>query len=97
MPGSVHQGTKPFFGRYAYTVTPRYFDDAGSLQPIDDSLGGVAKIEVGPFQKKGLELGFTRGFVQSHYPAPGILPRGRQMNRVALFQQLKRGVPEFQM
>src|SRR5262249_4254353 len=33
VPGSVHQGTKPFFGPYTYTVTPRFFDNAKSMQP----------------------------------------------------------------
>ena len=26
VPGSAHQGLKPVFGTYQYTVTPRYFD-----------------------------------------------------------------------
>src|SRR5882672_9447249 len=30
VPGSAHQGTKPSFGKYRYTVTPRYFDDKQS-------------------------------------------------------------------
>jgi hypothetical protein len=65
VPGSVHQGTKPFFGPYTYVVTPRFFDDHGSLQPIDPGRSAAVNINVQPFQKMGLELGFTRGFTQS--------------------------------
>ena len=64
IPGSVHQGVKPFFGKYRYTVTPRYFKDK-SLQPIDKSLSVAVDVNVGPFRKNALELGFTRGFTQS--------------------------------
>jgi hypothetical protein len=52
-------------GPYTYTVTPRYFDDMNSLQPIDPGLSASVTITVQPFQKAGLELGFTRGFTQS--------------------------------
>jgi phosphatidylserine/phosphatidylglycerophosphate/cardiolipin synthase-like enzyme len=65
IPGSNHQGTKPFMGRYTYTVTPRFFDDKQSLQPIDPARSVSVKIDVVPFQKNGLALAFTRGFVQS--------------------------------
>ena len=65
VPGSVHQGTQPVVGPYTYTVTPRYFDDKNSLQPIDPGLSASVTITVQPFQKAGLELGFTRGFTQS--------------------------------
>jgi phosphatidylserine/phosphatidylglycerophosphate/cardiolipin synthase-like enzyme len=62
--GAVHQGIKPFFGTYTYTVTPRYFDN-GRLLPLDPSLSASLKIEVGEFTKGNLELGFTRGYTQS--------------------------------
>ncbi len=65
VPGSVHQGTKPFMGPYTYTVTPRFFNDEQSLLPIDPERGVAVTIDVQPFRKKGLELGFTRGFMQS--------------------------------
>src|SRR6478752_504974 len=65
VPGSVHQGTKPFMGDYTYTVTPRYFDDKGSLQPLDPALSASVTITVDGFEKNGVQLGFTRGFVQS--------------------------------
>ncbi len=64
VPGSVHQGTKPFYGKYAYTVTPRYFNN-GSLQAIDANLSVSVALKVCPFAKKKLRLGFTRGFTQS--------------------------------
>ena len=64
VPGAF-QGTKPPLGEYTYTVTPRFFDDAQSLQPIDTSQSVPVKVDVQPFTTKGLELGFTRGFTQS--------------------------------
>ncbi|HEY9156031.1 MAG TPA: phospholipase D-like domain-containing protein [Opitutaceae bacterium] len=65
VPGSLNQGTSPFYGAYQYTVTPRYFDDKGSLLAIDPSLNVTVQVNVGPFVKGSVELGFTRGFVQS--------------------------------
>lgn len=65
VPGSIHQGTKPFIGAYTYTVTPRYFDGKGSLQPIDRNLSLPKTVQVEPFEQKDLEVGFTRGFTQS--------------------------------
>jgi hypothetical protein len=65
VPGSLQQGTKPFFGPYIYTVTPRYFDGAGSLQPIDSKLSVDVRVDVKPFEKGAIEVGFTRGFTQS--------------------------------
>lgn len=63
VPGSFHQQT--VFGQYTYTITPRYFDDSQHLMALDTSLGVEVKIDVKPFLKGGLQLGFTRGFVQS--------------------------------
>jgi PLD-like domain len=65
VPGLVHQGTRPFFGPYTYTVTPRYFDAKGSLQAIDPALSVAVTLDVGPFAKGKIETGFTRGFIQS--------------------------------
>jgi PLD-like domain len=65
VPGSFHQGEKPFYGDYKYTVTPRYFDGNNKLKPLDKSLSVSLTIEVDGFTQKNLELGFTRGFVQS--------------------------------
>ncbi len=95
VPGSVHQGTKPFFGKYTYTVTPRYFDGNASLQPIDPTLSKAVDINVTPFKKDGLELGFTRGFVQSqafvhHF---GLKAAIRPKGRVLLFDtSVKSGI-----
>src|SRR3954453_18055242 len=49
VPGSVHQGLKPFYGTYTYVVTPRYFDDQASMDPLDPALGASVDIEVTPF------------------------------------------------
>ncbi len=65
VPGSVHQGLKPFMGKYTYTVTPRYFDAKKSLLPLDSDLSVSVKIDVIPFMKGSLRLGFARGFMQS--------------------------------
>jgi len=65
VPGQVHQGTAPYFGKYTYTVTPRYFDDKHSLMSLDPALSASATILVDGFSKNNLELGFTRGYVQS--------------------------------
>jgi hypothetical protein len=65
VPGSAHQGITPFYGSYSYAVTPRYFDSKGSLQALDQTLSATIRVDVSPFQKIGLELGFTRGFTQS--------------------------------
>lgn len=64
VPGSVHQGIKPFRGKYTYTVTPRYFDN-GALTPLDPKLSVSTAILVDSFVKQSVELGFTRGFQQS--------------------------------
>src|SRR5215467_7990623 len=65
VPGLVHQGLKPFFGPYTYTVTPRYFDANQHMQALDPSASASVHIDVVPFNKDGLQLGFTRGYVQS--------------------------------
>jgi hypothetical protein len=65
VPGFDHQGTMPFRGPYTYTATPRFFDDNQSLQPIDPSRSVSVTVDVVPFEKQGLELGFTRGYTQS--------------------------------
>ena len=65
VPGSFHQGNQVFFGKYTYTVTPRYFNNKNLLTTIDLSLSVAADIILAPFLKGNIELGFTRGFVQS--------------------------------
>jgi phosphatidylserine/phosphatidylglycerophosphate/cardiolipin synthase-like enzyme len=87
VPGSVHQGLKPFLGKYTYTVTARYFDEKHSLLPLDPELGVSVNVEVVPFEKKRLALGFTRGFTQSqafvrHF---GLKARIRPAGHVLLY------------
>src|SRR5436190_4118836 len=66
VPGTANQGPDPLYGKYKYTVTPRYFDDNDALTPLDADRSVAVSVEVSPFQtKKKLSLGFTRGFVQS--------------------------------
>jgi len=65
VPGSFHQGVDPHLGDYQYTVTPRYFDNGGSLLPLDPTKSVTLSVTVAPFAKGSLSLGFTRGFTQS--------------------------------
>lgn len=65
VPGSNHQGTKPFFGGYTYTVTPRYFDAKQSMQKLDSGLSVSVTLPMMPFAKGAVSVGFTRGFTQS--------------------------------
>lgn len=85
VPGSVHQGLKPFYGPYTYVVTPRYFDDRGSLRPLDPSSSEAIDIDVAPFETPSLELGFTRGYTQSqafvnHFGLKALIrPPGKEL------------------
>ena len=65
VPGTVHQGLTPVYGLYTYRVTPRYFDQRGSLKPLDAGLTVELKIEVGRYVSGHVAVGFTRGFTQS--------------------------------
>ena len=65
VPGSDHQGLKPPFGRYAYTVTPRYFDDQAHLLPLDPARSATVTIELDRLESAQAKLGFARGYVQS--------------------------------
>lgn len=64
VPGSFHQGDSPFYGVYTYTVTPRYFAN-GLLTALDATKSVAVDVQVQPFTLNQVELGFTRGFVQS--------------------------------
>lgn len=84
VPGQVHQGTKPVFGDYTYTVTPRFFDDNHSLKPLDNNLSASVTIEVDGFVKGNLTLGFARGYTQSqafvnHFGNAKVQPDNRQL------------------
>ena len=63
--GQYHQGLNPAVGLYKYTVTPRYFDNNGNMLALDATLSASVTIDVGPFKKGPLSLGFTRGYMQS--------------------------------
>lgn len=65
VPGNFHQGNSPAVGNYVYQVTPRYFDPAGGLQPIDPTQSVKVTLAVQPFVKGKISIAFTRGFVQS--------------------------------
>jgi len=84
IPGTFH-GTKPAFGAYVHTVTPRFFDDSQSLLPIDPGQSVATTVVVSPFQTKGLQLGFTRGFMQSqafvhHFGLKALFrPKGKNL------------------
>jgi hypothetical protein len=65
VPGSFHQGLTPFYGKYTYVVTPRYFDADGSLRPLESARSTPIDVNVAPFASGVLDLAFTRGYVQS--------------------------------
>jgi hypothetical protein len=65
VPGSVHQGVSPVYGPYRYAVTPRYLNEKGAMQPLDQRLTAAVTLEVGPLTDGPVALGFTRGYVQS--------------------------------
>jgi hypothetical protein len=95
VPGSVHQGLKPFRGKYTYTVTPRYFDAKKSLLPLDPSLSVSVGTHVVPFEKGNLRLGFARGFTQSqafvHHFGKNALIRPRTKDLLFDTSQLSGG------
>jgi phosphatidylserine/phosphatidylglycerophosphate/cardiolipin synthase-like enzyme len=64
VPGSFHQGEDPFYGIYTYTVTPRYFSNK-LLTTLDPTKSLSLDVMVQPYATPQVELGFTRGFVQS--------------------------------
>ncbi|MGZ5819540.1 MAG: phospholipase D-like domain-containing protein [Burkholderiaceae bacterium] len=85
VPGSFHGSPTPVWGPYTYTVVPRYFDEQGCLIAIDLALGVSIVVEVAPFVKDRLKLGFTRGYIQSEAfvhnfsPQAQIEPKQRQL------------------
>jgi phosphatidylserine/phosphatidylglycerophosphate/cardiolipin synthase-like enzyme len=85
VPGSLQQGAHPFYGPYIYTATPRYFDDNKSLKAIDPDLSVAVTVEVAPFTKGKIDIGFTRGFTQSqafvHHFGPKAIfrPKGKEL------------------
>ena len=95
VPGSVHQGRSLSSGPYTYTVTPRFFDDPVAAAARSQLAACPSAIDVSPFEKKGVELGFTRGFTQSqafvhHFGLKAhIQPAGKEL---ALRHARKSGV-----
>jgi hypothetical protein len=80
VPGTAHQDTSPAFGSYTYMVTPRYFDDHQSMRPLDLAPSLSVTIDVSPFERGNLALGFTCGFVQTqgyvnHFGDKALTPR----------------------
>ncbi|WP_280154204.1 phospholipase D-like domain-containing protein [Piscinibacter sp. XHJ-5] len=65
VPGEANEDVAAVAGTYQYTVTPRYFDDAQCMLPLDPALGATVSVEVGPLEVGDLQLGFTRGATQS--------------------------------
>ena len=70
-----------------YTVTPRFFSAKASMLPLDPAQSLSVNLAVGPFHSGNLQLGFTRGFVQSqafvHHFGAGALIRPK--NKDLLF------------
>ena len=69
---------EPFFGEYQYRITPRYFT-GGALVAMDaahpkDSV--TLSIDVKPFEKEGIEVAFTRGFLVSQAYTTRFGPNG---------------------
>ncbi len=64
VPATDHNVNAPFYGEYTYSVTPRYLVN-GILQPMDAGKLVQVKLNVGPFEKNGLKVGFTRAFISS--------------------------------
>ena len=85
VPGTNHQGLISALGSYVYTVTPRYFDANQSMQAFDASLSVSVTVNVGPFRKGAVSLGFTRGYMQSgafvnHFGLKALLqPAGKPL------------------
>jgi hypothetical protein len=84
VPGSFHQGDDVFYGKYTYTITPRYFNGK-VLKAIDPALSVSLDVQVVPFVSGDVSLGFTRGFTQSqafvhHFGIKAIFrPSGKEL------------------
>jgi hypothetical protein len=85
VPGDAHQGVEPVFGKYVYSVTPRYFDTKRSLLPMNRASTKSVEVVVGPLDTGAAQVGFTRGYVQSqaftnHFGLQAkIEPEGEQL------------------
>lgn len=63
-PETDHDINDMIYGMYQYEITPRYMID-DLLKPADASLSVSFPFEVGPYQSGDLQIGFTRGFIES--------------------------------
>ena len=64
VPSTQHNVGHPFYGDYTYEVTPRFLT-GDTLEPLDPTKTVSVTINVSPFKKGNVQLGFTRGFVAS--------------------------------
>lgn len=64
VPSTDHNISKPYFGDYTYSLTPRHLEN-GILKPLDASLTAEVTIDVSPYKIKGVQIGFARAFVSS--------------------------------
>lgn len=64
VPSTIHFIDNPYFGEYTYEVTPRYVVDK-KLQAPDADLTVRVRIDVSPFVKGDLQVGFARAFISS--------------------------------
>ncbi|MEP6597141.1 MAG: phospholipase D-like domain-containing protein [Ginsengibacter sp.] len=63
-PKTDHDINDMIFGQYNYEITPRHMID-DILQPLDNSLTVSFPFEVSPYQSGDIQIGFTRGFIES--------------------------------
>jgi phosphatidylserine/phosphatidylglycerophosphate/cardiolipin synthase-like enzyme len=77
-PATNHDINVCVFGDYEYFITPRYLIN-NVLQPLDGNLTVSITINVSPYQSDNLQIGFTRGFIESqaysrHFGSNNIRP-----------------------
>lgn len=64
VPATDHNINDWIFGNYKYDITPRYMVN-NVLQKLDDTITVSVTVDVSPYQSGDLQIGFTRGFVES--------------------------------
>jgi phosphatidylserine/phosphatidylglycerophosphate/cardiolipin synthase-like enzyme len=64
VPSSQHYVDEPYYGEYTFYVTPRYLVN-DVLQPLDPSLTASVAIDVSPFRKGEIQVGYSRAFISS--------------------------------
>ena len=63
-PNTNHNINEMIFGNYKYEITPRYLVN-DILQELDSSLTVSFGFDIHPYQSKDIQIGFTRGFIES--------------------------------